>query len=103
MAEQGGVRRTFYRGVEFFGQKAAQLAQKAQERLKTLNAQQEIEELRAKVTAAAREAWQQGHLLPENLIILLSELNRLEEMYGTEETEEETAIEEETPDAGRDN
>ncbi|MBE5779402.1 MAG: hypothetical protein E7331_08760 [Clostridiales bacterium] len=104
MAEIGnGIKRTFFRGVEALGARAAHMADRARERLKELNAERQIDEILDQVLKAAREAFAMGEPLPEKMTILLSELNRLEAEYGLQDAEEGTAIEEETPDAGEEN
>lgn len=115
MAETGnGLKQIFLRGVEAVGKKAASLAERAGERLREINAQRQMDEVRRQVVDAAKEAFAMGQPLPEKLTFLLSELNRLTEACQTEEdmgkaekTENketsDTAVEEELPDAGNEN
>lgn len=99
MAEWGnGIKRVFLQGVEAFGKKASELAKGAQQRLKELNAERQLEQLHSQIIQESRQAWQNGEVLPQRLSDLLLELDQLESLLKKPEPEEETPKELEYPE-----
>lgn len=92
-----GMKRRFFAGVEALGNKAAHLAKCAREKLETLNAEHQLEELSLQVAREARRLWESGESLPQPISNLLMEQQQLEAQFGKPEAED-TPAGEDVPD-----